>query len=46
MKGQLSVREAEAAADKAAETFERLAERLDKRMSAIERRGASQSQQP
>ena len=46
VKGQLSVREAEAAADKAAETFERLAERLDKRMSAIERRGASQSQQP
>ena len=44
-KGQLSVREAEAAADKAAETFGRLAARLGQRLEAIERHQGIQSQQ-
>ena len=42
--GQISVRDAEAAADKAAAVFEKFANRLESRLNDIDRRAASQSQ--
>ncbi len=45
VRSDLSVRDAEAAADKAAAVFEKLANRLGRRLDAVERRGSSQSQQ-